>query len=162
MNIRLALNELAKTTYKAVQPLQLFLQGPGRKFRGRRELGILFACNARQGSERQLFSPLIAFTIVYGDVRGVGSGPSSIKARPAGLLSTFSTSAPAGSAARRSRLLTCRESHAPSVFAPRCEASTHTSARGSHRQLGTRENTEQSKKKHNYCRARTSYRTAQH
>ncbi|CAB0039753.1 unnamed protein product [Trichogramma brassicae] len=45
------------------------------------------------------------------------------------------TSAPAGSAARRSRLLTCRESHAPSVFAPRCEASTHTSARGSHRQL---------------------------
>ncbi|CAB0038651.1 unnamed protein product [Trichogramma brassicae] len=49
MKIRLALNELAKTTYKAIQPLQLVLQGPGRKFRGRRELGILFL--SMQGSD---------------------------------------------------------------------------------------------------------------
>ncbi|CAB0028068.1 unnamed protein product, partial [Trichogramma brassicae] len=59
--------------------------------------------------------------------------PKLHQPRPAGLLGRRLP--PAGSAARRSRLLTCRESHAPSVFAPRCEASTHTSARVSHRQL---------------------------
>ncbi|CAB0042204.1 unnamed protein product [Trichogramma brassicae] len=50
--------------------------------------------------------------------------------------------------------------HAPSVFTPQCEASTHTNTRSSHRQLSTRENTEQSKKHYYSCtRAATELHT---
>ncbi|CAB0028480.1 unnamed protein product [Trichogramma brassicae] len=110
--------------------IQLVLQGPGRKFRGRRELGIL----SLQCKGATIIFPVLAFTIVYGDVRGVGSGPSSIRLGPPG----FSTERlplrapqPVAHGCR-----TCRESHAPLCSPPRCEASTHTSARCSHRQLG--------------------------
>ncbi|CAB0037450.1 unnamed protein product [Trichogramma brassicae] len=48
---------------------------------------------------------------------------------------TSRPTAPAGSAARRSRLLICCESHTPSVFAPRREASTHTTRTVGHAEL---------------------------
>ncbi|CAB0039967.1 unnamed protein product [Trichogramma brassicae] len=82
MKIRLALNELVKTTYKAVQPLQLVLQGPGRKFRGRRELGILFL--AMQGSDNYFPRNHLHHCVRRRSRRR--ERPKLHQARPAGLL----------------------------------------------------------------------------